>query len=141
LQAYGWIKEHGGLVTEQQYEYVSEDGDMPECDLLKLKSSKAQRVTLKSFTQVPVGDEDALRKAIAHHPVSVAVAAQAWQVRVRVYVCVCACVCVCVCVLCVSTAAQNELSCRVARVSMGLLFAHPRTPLTHREVLIRNSVF
>jgi len=78
-QAYGWIKEHGGLVTEQQYEYVSEDGDMPECDLLKLKSSKAQRVTLKSFTQVPVGDEDALRKAIAHHPVSVAVAAQAWQ--------------------------------------------------------------
>jgi hypothetical protein len=101
LQAYGWIKEHGGLVTEQQYEYVSEDGDMPECDLLKLKSSKAQRVTLKSFTQVPVGDEDALRKAIAHHPVSVAVAAQAWQVRVRVYVCVCACVCVCVCVCCV----------------------------------------
>lgn len=66
-------------MTEQQYAYVSEDGEAPECDAAKLKAN-AQRVTLKSFTQVPVGDEDSLRKALTHHPVSVAVAAQAWQV-------------------------------------------------------------
>ncbi|KAI3927657.1 hypothetical protein MKW92_049843 [Papaver armeniacum] len=65
-----FIKENGGITTEQDYPYVAEDGT---CDANK---ENAHVVTIDGHEMVPAGDEEALMKAVAHQPVSVAIDAE-----------------------------------------------------------------
>ncbi|GAB4860546.1 hypothetical protein Ancab_035707 [Ancistrocladus abbreviatus] len=64
-----WIKENGGLTTEQNYPYISQQ---ETCNKRKMHSPV---VSIEGHETVPQNDEDALLKAVANQPVSVAIEA------------------------------------------------------------------
>ncbi|KAK4488798.1 hypothetical protein RD792_004587 [Penstemon davidsonii] len=64
--AYEFIKKHGGLTTENLYPYKAKDGN---CDATKMN---APAVMIDAHENVPENDENALMKAVANQPVSVA---------------------------------------------------------------------
>ncbi|KAL0356368.1 UNVERIFIED_CONTAM: Vignain [Sesamum radiatum] len=65
--AFEFIKKKGGITTEENYPYMAEDG---QCDAHKENSPA---VAIDGHENVPENDEDALLKAVAHQPVSVAI--------------------------------------------------------------------
>ncbi|XP_042020413.1 vignain-like [Salvia splendens] len=65
--AFEYIKKQGGLATESIYPYTATDGN---CDVTKMN---APAVTIDGYENVPENDEDALMKAVANQPVSVAI--------------------------------------------------------------------
>nr|QBH22533.1 papain-family protein [Oldenlandia affinis] len=65
--AFKFIKKRGGLTTEQNYPYKAEDG---RCDSTKLNHPV---VSIDGYQDVPANNEDALLKAVANQPVSVAI--------------------------------------------------------------------
>ncbi|XP_022737648.1 vignain-like [Durio zibethinus] len=65
--AFDFIKKNGGLTTETNYPYEAEDGS---CDVSKENSPA---VSIDGHENVPANNEDALLKAVAHQPVSVAI--------------------------------------------------------------------
>lgn len=65
--AYEFIKENGGVTTEQIYPYFAQDG---RCDTSKRNSPI---VKIDGFETVPANDESALLKAVANQPVSIAI--------------------------------------------------------------------
>ncbi|PON85243.1 Cyseine protease [Trema orientale] len=65
--AFEYIKKRGGLTTETYYPYKAEDGS---CDASKENSPA---VSIDGHENVPENDEDALQKAVANQPVSVAI--------------------------------------------------------------------
>ncbi|CBI16828.3 hypothetical protein VitviT2T_000582 [Vitis vinifera] len=65
--AFEFIKKNGGITTENNYPYKAKD---ERCDMLKMN---APVVTIDGHESVPVNDERALMKAVAHQPVSVAI--------------------------------------------------------------------
>ena len=67
--AFSYIAGSGGLHTEEAYPYLMEEGD---CDQ---KAGDEQVVTISGYEDVPANDEQALVKALAHQPVSVAIEA------------------------------------------------------------------
>jgi hypothetical protein len=69
--AFEWI-EKNGIAAESAYPYTSGTGTTGTCDSA---SSKKPVVTLTSFRDVPKGDEDALKSAVAIGPVSIAIEA------------------------------------------------------------------
>ncbi|CAI9093065.1 OLC1v1028471C1 [Oldenlandia corymbosa var. corymbosa] len=64
--AYEFIKKSGGITTERMYPYTARDG---HCDLAKMN---APVVTIDGHEMVPANDENALMKAVANQPVSIA---------------------------------------------------------------------
>ncbi|GAB4860565.1 hypothetical protein Ancab_035726 [Ancistrocladus abbreviatus] len=65
--AFEWIKEKGGLTTEQTYPYTAQDGSCSE------KKMNSPVVSIDGHETIPENDEDALMKAAANQPVSVAI--------------------------------------------------------------------
>lgn len=65
--AYEYIKETGGVTTEQIYPYFGRDG---RCDITKRNSPV---VKIDGFENVPTNDENALLRAAANQPVSIAI--------------------------------------------------------------------
>ncbi|KAL3501099.1 hypothetical protein ACH5RR_035548 [Cinchona calisaya] len=65
--AYDFIKKSEGITTERLYPYTARDG---RCDLAK---KNAPVVTIDGHEMVPANDENALMKAVANQPVSVAI--------------------------------------------------------------------
>ncbi|CAL4946040.1 unnamed protein product [Urochloa decumbens] len=74
--AFDFIKAHGGITTEAAYPYRARNGT---CD--SYRSRRGQLVSIDGHQMVPSGNEDALAKAVANQPVSVAIDAggQAFQ--------------------------------------------------------------
>jgi len=70
--AFDYLVQNGGIDSERDYPYVSEDGHKEEC-----KNKKATRDVgiITGWEDVPANDEKALQKAAAHQPVSVAIEA------------------------------------------------------------------
>jgi len=68
--AFEWVEENG-IATEATYPYTSGNGVSGDCDSAKSKPA----VTLTGYTDVPKGDEEALRAAVAKQPVSIAIEA------------------------------------------------------------------
>ncbi|KAG6495630.1 hypothetical protein ZIOFF_043456 [Zingiber officinale] len=67
--AFEFIINNGGLATETKYPYQATDGT---CSKQKSSPSAA---AISGYEDVPADDEAALRKAVAHQPVSVAIEA------------------------------------------------------------------
>ncbi|KAJ4733661.1 Cysteine protease XCP1 [Rhynchospora pubera] len=67
--AFRFIIDNGGLRTEEDYPYLMEEGT---CDD---KRDESEVVTITGFEDVPENSEEALIKALAHQPVSVAIEA------------------------------------------------------------------
>ncbi|MED6170459.1 hypothetical protein PIB30_031111 [Stylosanthes scabra] len=67
--AYIYVKNMGGITTEQNYPYKASKGT---CDTLKAND---KAVSIDGFEKVPVNDEDALLKAAANQPVAVGIEA------------------------------------------------------------------
>ncbi|KAI4324847.1 hypothetical protein MLD38_030299 [Melastoma candidum] len=67
--AFQFIIENGGIDTEKDYPYKGVDGT---CDLKRVNSKV---VSIDGFEDVPPFNERALKKAVAHQPVSVAIEA------------------------------------------------------------------
>ncbi|KAK1292286.1 Vignain [Acorus calamus] len=65
--AFQFIKQNGGITTEANYAYEGVDGT---CNAKKKASHVAK---IKGFEDVPINDENALLKAVANQPVSVAI--------------------------------------------------------------------
>ncbi|XP_058787427.1 vignain-like [Vicia villosa] len=65
--AFEYIKQKGGLTTESYYPYTANDGS---CDASK---ANVPAVSIDGHETVPKNDEDALLKAVANQPVSVAI--------------------------------------------------------------------
>lgn len=65
--AFEFIKKNGGITTEDNYPYEGIDG---KCDASK---DNGEIVTIDGHEDVPENDEDALLKAVANQPVSVAI--------------------------------------------------------------------
>ncbi|KAI9174350.1 hypothetical protein LWI28_015997 [Acer negundo] len=65
--AFDFIKKKGGITTEDKYPYGANDGT---CDASKLNSPA---VSIDGHEDVPANDEDALLKAAANQPISVAI--------------------------------------------------------------------
>ncbi|KAJ8771257.1 hypothetical protein K2173_026434 [Erythroxylum novogranatense] len=65
--AFEFIKKKGGLTTEAAYPYAAEDGS---CDVSK---ENAPAVSIDGHENVPANDENALLKAAANQPISVAI--------------------------------------------------------------------
>ncbi|XP_054824460.1 cysteine proteinase COT44-like [Prosopis cineraria] len=70
--AFDFIIGNGGINTEDDYPYAGVEG---QCDPTK-KNAKA--VKIDGYEDVPPYNENALKKAVAHQPVSVAVEAGGW---------------------------------------------------------------
>lgn len=68
--SFEFIKNSGGICSESSYPYTSGAGTRGTC-----KKGCSAAVTLAGFTDVPSGDEDELKKAVAQQPVSVAIEA------------------------------------------------------------------
>ncbi|ONK70324.1 uncharacterized protein A4U43_C05F32550 [Asparagus officinalis] len=71
LMDYGFqfIINNGGIDTEEDYPYKAQDG---RCDTYR---KNAKVVSIDGYEDVPENDENALKKAIANQPVSVAIEA------------------------------------------------------------------
>jgi C1A family cysteine protease len=69
--AFEFIHKNGGIATEEAYPYTSSSGQSAQCDTAKEKKA----VTVTSHKDVPKGDEDALKSAVAKQPVSIAIEA------------------------------------------------------------------
>jgi C1A family cysteine protease len=69
--AFEWI-EKNGIASEEAYPYTSGAGVTGTCDTAK---SAKPVVTITGFSDVPAGDEDALKSAVATQPVSIAIEA------------------------------------------------------------------
>jgi KDEL-tailed cysteine endopeptidase len=67
--AFDFIIENGGIDTEKDYPYKGYDG---RCDTSK---KNAHVVTIDGYEDVPENDEEALKRAVAGQPVSVAIEA------------------------------------------------------------------
>ncbi|CAK9860558.1 unnamed protein product [Sphagnum jensenii] len=67
--AFEFIVVNGGIDTEKDYPYSSSDG---YCDEAK---KNAHVVTIDGYEDVPANDDDALKKAVANQPVSIAIEA------------------------------------------------------------------
>ncbi|XP_073001167.1 cysteine proteinase mucunain-like [Typha latifolia] len=67
--AFEFIIKNGGIDTEEDYPYRAHNG---RCDLSR---KNAKVVSIDGYEDVPKNDEKALRKAVAHQPVSVAIEA------------------------------------------------------------------
>ncbi|KAG8084595.1 hypothetical protein GUJ93_ZPchr0010g9504 [Zizania palustris] len=67
--AFSYIASSGGLHTEEAYPYLMEEGD---CDQ---KAGDEAVVSISGYEDVPANDEQALIKALAYQPVSVAIEA------------------------------------------------------------------
>nr|DAD41349.1 TPA_asm: hypothetical protein HUJ06_015672 [Nelumbo nucifera] len=67
--AFEFIISNGGIDTEDDYPYKARDG---RCDTYR---KNAHVVTIDSYEDVPENDENALKKAVANQPVSVAIEA------------------------------------------------------------------
>ncbi|KAH7688855.1 Actinidain protein [Dioscorea alata] len=67
--AFNFIIDNGGIDTEEDYPYTAQDG------LCDANRRNAKVVIIDSFEDVPENDEKALKKAVAHQPVSVAIEA------------------------------------------------------------------
>lgn len=65
--AFEFIINNGGIDTEDDYPYKSRDG---RCDSYR---KNAHVVSIDGYEDVPVNDENALKKAVAKQPVSVAI--------------------------------------------------------------------
>ncbi|KAK1427695.1 hypothetical protein QVD17_16388 [Tagetes erecta] len=65
--AFDFIKKNGGLTSEENYPYKAADGS---CNTIK---DDDQAVSIDGHENVPLNDEDALMKAVANQPVSVAI--------------------------------------------------------------------
>ncbi|KAK2648022.1 hypothetical protein Ddye_015511 [Dipteronia dyeriana] len=65
--AFDFIKKKGGITTEDKYPYGANDGT---CDASMLNSPA---VSIDGHEDVPANDEDALLKAAANQPISVAI--------------------------------------------------------------------
>ncbi|CAN6855706.1 unnamed protein product [Brassica oleracea] len=65
--AFEHIMATGGLTTESNYPYKGEDANC------KIKSTKPSAASITGYEDVPVNDENALMKAVAHQPVSVGI--------------------------------------------------------------------
>ncbi|KAL0713838.1 hypothetical protein Bca4012_020816 [Brassica carinata] len=65
--AFEFIKKNGGITTEDNYPYEGIDG---KCDASK---DNGEIVTIDGHEDVPENDEEALLKAVANQPVSVAI--------------------------------------------------------------------
>lgn len=68
--AFEWITEGNKLCTEADYPYTSGSGVTGTC-----KKGCTGEVSIKSHSDVPVDDEDALKSAVSKQPVSVAIEA------------------------------------------------------------------
>ncbi|PIA30343.1 hypothetical protein AQUCO_05600048v1 [Aquilegia coerulea] len=66
--AFEFIQQNGGLTTERVYPYKADDGT---CDTNLMGNSNL--VTIDGHENVPANDENALMKAVANQPVSVAI--------------------------------------------------------------------
>ena len=65
--AFQYIKENGGLESETDYPYHAKDG---KCHYDKTKIA----ATCTGFVDIPTGDEDALKEAVATQgPISIAI--------------------------------------------------------------------
>lgn len=67
--AFQFIIDNGGIDTEEDYEYKGEDGICNEA------KENRKVVTIDGYEDVPENNEKALKKAVAHQPVSVAIEA------------------------------------------------------------------
>ncbi|KAI4388632.1 hypothetical protein MLD38_000944 [Melastoma candidum] len=67
--AFDFIVKNGGIDTEEDYPYLGIDG---KCDTYR---SNAKVVTIDGYEDVPTNDEEALKRAVANQPVSVAIEA------------------------------------------------------------------
>ncbi|PON67191.1 Cyseine protease [Trema orientale] len=67
--AFEFIINNGGIATEDDYPYAGTNG---HCDVSR---ANEKVVTIDGYEDVPANDENALRKAVAHQPVSVAIEA------------------------------------------------------------------
>ncbi|KAK9048946.1 hypothetical protein SSX86_032087 [Deinandra increscens subsp. villosa] len=65
--AFNFIRDHGGLATEESYPYK---GEKQTCDKAKFGHHS---VTLDGNEYLPLKDEEALLKSVAHQPVAVTV--------------------------------------------------------------------
>ncbi|XBI80062.1 cysteine protease XCP1-like [Triticum dicoccoides] len=68
--AFSYIASSGGLHTEEAYPYLMEEGSCGDG-----KKAESEAVTISGFEDVPANDGQALIKALAHQPVSVAIEA------------------------------------------------------------------
>ncbi|XBJ13951.1 hypothetical protein VPH35_006061 [Triticum aestivum] len=66
--AFSYIASSGGLHTEEAYPYLMEEGSCGD-------KSESEAVSISGYEDVPAKDEQALIKALAHQPVSVAIEA------------------------------------------------------------------
>jgi len=69
--AFEYVKENG-LTSEQNYPYVSGNGQVPSCDYSKVRQKVA---TISSFVDVQTRSEDALENALNIGPVAIAIEA------------------------------------------------------------------
>ena len=67
--AFDFVLRNGGIDEEVSYPYLERDG---QCDMMRLGRHV---VTIDGYEDVPEDDELALKKAVAHQPVSVAIEA------------------------------------------------------------------
>ncbi|EFN60170.1 hypothetical protein CHLNCDRAFT_59551 [Chlorella variabilis] len=67
--AFDFIVNNGGIDTEDDYPYRAEDG------ICQDNRTRRHVVTIDGYQDVPPNDENALMKAVAHQPVSVAIEA------------------------------------------------------------------
>ncbi|KAL7132350.1 hypothetical protein ABFS83_12G067900 [Erythranthe nasuta] len=65
--AFDFIKKKGGITTEKNYPYTAANG---KCDA---KKANSPAVAIDGHENVPVNDEEALLKAAANQPISVAI--------------------------------------------------------------------
>ena len=63
--AFSWISSNGGLPTEEDYPYVSGNGQVPACDTSKKMVSGS---ACSSFTDVQPGSVSAMMSAVAQQP-------------------------------------------------------------------------
>nr|ALC76527.1 cysteine protease [Euphorbia helioscopia] len=68
--AFQFINKNGGIDTEADYPYQAVDS---QCDTTKMSTNKA--ATIDGFEDVLPYDENSLKKAVAHQPISVAIEA------------------------------------------------------------------